>query len=147
MVAFVSTFEGFGMPIVEAQRVGRAVLTSTVASMPEVAGGAACLVDPFDPLAIRAGVLRILGDADYRRRLVEQGFENAKRFEPQVIADTYAQIYREIERARLGDQAERLAISECAPNGMATSPGRRIAGTAAVNAPRPEWIAVRHFRH
>ena len=47
ILAFASTFEGFGMPIVEAQIVGRPVVTSNCASMPEVAGDAAVLVDPF----------------------------------------------------------------------------------------------------
>ncbi len=56
LVSFVSTYEGFGMPIVEANAIGRPVFTATVASMPEVAADAACLVDPFDVQAIRNGV-------------------------------------------------------------------------------------------
>ena len=46
LLAFASVYEGFGLPIVEAQAVGRPVVTSDLWSMPEVAGGAACLVDP-----------------------------------------------------------------------------------------------------
>ena len=45
------------MPIIEANAVGRPVITSNVSSMPEVAGDAACLVDPFDQQSIRQGVL------------------------------------------------------------------------------------------
>ncbi|MFM7851415.1 MAG: glycosyltransferase, partial [Flammeovirgaceae bacterium] len=53
IVSFVSTYEGFGMPIVEANTVGRVVVTSNILSMPEVAGNAARLVDPFDVGSIR----------------------------------------------------------------------------------------------
>ena len=93
VVAFVSTYEGFGMPIVEGNTVGRPVVTSSVASMPEVAGRAACLVDPFDVDAIRAGLLRVMRDRGYRRRLVEAGFENAARFAPAEVARRYSELY------------------------------------------------------
>lgn len=95
-VLFVSTFEGFGMPIAEAQAIGRPVITSTVASMPEVAGEGACLVDPFDVEAIRTAVLRVLHDGQYRNQLVEQGLENVKRFTPEGIAQQYYELYSEI---------------------------------------------------
>jgi glycosyltransferase involved in cell wall biosynthesis len=94
MLAFVSTYEGFGLPIVEANAVGRPVVTSRIASMPEVAGNAACLVDPFDVGSIRSGLLKVLESADYRRELVENGLENAKRFDPSLIAHQYAELYR-----------------------------------------------------
>lgn len=96
MLIFVSTYEGFGMPIVEANAVGRPVLTSNILSMPEVAGNAACLVDPFDVNEIRNGLLHILNDEQYRSELVENGYLNAKRFESQNIAEQYAMLYSEI---------------------------------------------------
>ncbi len=96
VVAFVSTYEGFGIPILEGQAVGRPVLTSTVASMPEVAGDAALLVDPYDVEAIRDGLRRLLTDAGLRARLVERGFRNIQRFTPQVVADAYARLYRSL---------------------------------------------------
>src|ERR1039457_1051746 len=80
LVVFASIYEGFGMPIVEANATGRPVVTSNIGSMPEVAGTAACLVDPFDCASIREGILRVIEDADYRNNLVAQGYENAKRF-------------------------------------------------------------------
>ena len=100
LVAFVSTYEGFGLPIVEAQAVGRPVVTSNISSMPEVAGNAACLVDPFDVTDIRAGILKILEDAPYRENLVAAGFENVKRFSAKNIAAQYAAIYRELAQKR-----------------------------------------------
>jgi glycosyltransferase involved in cell wall biosynthesis len=99
VVMFVSTFEGFGMPIVEGNLVGRPVLTSNVASMPEVARDAALLVDPFDEGSIRAGFLRLIHEPALRNELVARGFENAKRFEPSRIADQYIAIYDEVARS------------------------------------------------
>ncbi|MCP4171686.1 MAG: glycosyltransferase family 4 protein [Fuerstiella sp.] len=99
MLVFVSTYEGFGMPILEANAVGRPVVTSNVTSMPEVAGDAACLVDPFDVKSIRKGIDRIIEDAEYRQQLVKNGFANVSRFQADRIAVQYAEIYREITSA------------------------------------------------
>lgn len=96
MVVFVSTYEGFGLPIIEANATGRPVVTSNIAPMTEVAGSAACLVDPFDSSSIREGVLRVMGNTDYRNRLVAEGFENVKRFQAETIAAQYAQLYRNV---------------------------------------------------
>jgi glycosyltransferase involved in cell wall biosynthesis len=96
IVAFASTFEGFGMPIIEGNLVGRPVVAGNVASMPEVAGNAACLVDPFDVASIRAGFLRLITDDEYRETLVRNGFENAKRYDAQAIARQYEALYRRL---------------------------------------------------
>ncbi len=100
VVIFASTYEGFGMPIVEAQAIGRPVVTSNVEPMPEAAGGAACLVDPFNVLDIRRGIQAVLADPEYAKSLVSKGFENVKRFEPVRIAAQYAAIYRDIQCGR-----------------------------------------------
>ena len=96
MLVFASTYEGFGLPIVEANAVGRPVVTSNLYSMPEVAGDAACLVDPFNVISIREGILKIITDAEYRENLVTSGFTNVRRFHPTVIAAQYAQLYRQL---------------------------------------------------
>jgi glycosyltransferase involved in cell wall biosynthesis len=96
LLVFASTYEGFGLPIVEANAVGRPVVTSNLLSMPEVACDAACLVDPFDAASIRAGVLRVVNEPEYRARLVANGFRNAERFSAENVARQYAAIYREI---------------------------------------------------
>ena len=72
-VAFVSLYEGFGLPIIEAMAAGVPVLTSNVAAMPEVAGSAALLVDPTSTEEIAAGLERISFDSDLRRKLVQLG--------------------------------------------------------------------------
>ena len=96
MLLFVSTYEGFGLPIIEAQATGRPVITGNILSMPEVAGDAACLVDPFDISVIREGVLRIIQDSNYRNELIRRGFANVKRFRKEEIARQYVEIYKEL---------------------------------------------------
>lgn len=96
IVAFVSTYEGFGMPIVEANAIGRAVVTSNLLSMPEVAGDAAHLVDPFDVISIREGILKVIDDDKYRESLISNGYKNRKRFDVKEIAEQYSQIYRRL---------------------------------------------------
>lgn len=100
LIAFVSTFEGFGMPILEAQAVGRAVVTSNCTSMPDVAGGAAELVDPFSITSMRAGLLRVINDPSHRGMLIERGRENIKRFNASTIARQYLQVYEGVLGAK-----------------------------------------------
>lgn len=96
LLLFASTLEGFGMPILEAQTVGRPVITSHLSSMAEVAGQSACLVDPYSVESIRAGILKLIQDEVYRRDLVLAGFENIKRFQPEQVAQAYADLYAEL---------------------------------------------------
>ena len=100
LVVFASTYEGFGLPIIEGNAIGRPVVTSNVYSMPEVAGDAACIVDPYDVESIRAGILRIIEVPEYREELVRKGFSNVEKFSPQAVAAEYVKLYREIVGAK-----------------------------------------------
>jgi len=96
LVSFVSTLEGFGMPIVEANATGRAVITGNTTSMPEIAGDAAHLVDPFDIEAIREGFIKVISDEEYRNQLISNGYRNVQRFDKSRIAEQYFSLYRMI---------------------------------------------------
>ena len=96
IVVFVSLREGFGLPIIEANVVGRPVISSNISSMPEVAGTSACLVNPLNIDEIKAGILKIIENESYRFELIKNGFENAKKYSPNLIAGYYEQLYSEI---------------------------------------------------
>lgn len=96
IVSFVSTYEGFGLPIVEAQACGRPVLTSNIASMPEVAGEGAYFVNPFDSGDIKKAIQELIHTPDLREKLVTKGLENTKRFDSKIIATQYTDLYKQI---------------------------------------------------
>ncbi len=99
MLAFCSTYEGFGLPIVEAQAVGRPVVTSRIAPMTEVAGDGACFVDPFDVSDIRTGIERVIHDQALRETLVARGLVNVERFRASTVARRYADLYEAVCRS------------------------------------------------
>lgn len=96
IIIFASLYEGFGLPILEGQKAGRAVLTSNISPMKEVAGEGACLVDPYDPESIRSGVKKIIEDDGFRNNIIEKGFENLNQYNNQHIADQYVKLYEAI---------------------------------------------------
>jgi len=103
IVLFASTYEGFGLPIIEAQAVGRPVITSDLMPMINVAGGAALLVNPLNVLSIREGVEKIISDDIFRANLINLGFNNVKRFNSKNIASQYADLYLEIASKNLNN--------------------------------------------
>ncbi len=78
-LAFPSIYEGYGLPIIEAQAFGLPVLTSATSSMPEVGGEAALYVDPFSVQDIREKLQRLVSDADLRSYLSEKALEQASK--------------------------------------------------------------------
>ena len=68
----MSYFEGFGIPILEAFKSDTPVITSNVTSMPEVAGDAALLVDPFNEASIAEAMVKVM-DEGLRQELIEKG--------------------------------------------------------------------------
>jgi glycosyltransferase involved in cell wall biosynthesis len=111
ILLFCSTIEGFGMPIIEAQTVGRVVITSSVSAMPEVAGEGACFADPLSISDIRQAIQRVLQDKNYRNDLIYKGLENTKRFKPETVAQQYAELYEKIDERRRYYQQNNYAYS------------------------------------
>jgi glycosyltransferase involved in cell wall biosynthesis len=91
--AYVSLYEGFGFPVVESMACATPVITSNVSSMPEVAGTAALLVDPYDIDAVTDAIRRMATDIRFRERLVEAGLRQAKRFTWEQAAQELLTIY------------------------------------------------------
>ena len=79
-LVFVPWFEGFGIPVAEAMACGTPVITSSTTSMPEVAGGAALLVDPADEKMIAGAMERVVSDCELRAKLVALGKKQSAMF-------------------------------------------------------------------
>ena len=99
MVVFASLYEGFGLPILEAQAMGRPVITSNFGAMREAAGDGALLVDPYSVEAIRDAVLRIKREPALREDLIAKGLRNVERFRAEAVAACYAELYRNLATA------------------------------------------------
>ena len=93
---FPSLYEGFGLPVLEAMLLGTPVIASNTASLPEVAGDAALMVDPYDPRAITQAIRTMDADADLRADYTKRGLKQAECFS----AERY--------RARLKDVYDRF---------------------------------------
>lgn len=92
-VLALSLEEGFGLPIVEAFACGTAVVTADRAPMCDIAGDAALLVDPTDPVAMRRAIEQVVGDDELRQRLVALGRDRATAFDHPEIAARLATVY------------------------------------------------------
>lgn len=96
LMVFPSLYEGFGFPILEAQRHSTPVVCSGVASLPEVAGLGAEFFDPCKTSEMAEKIRRCLDDPDLRGRLVEAGRTNVKRFSWTATAEEYINLYRSL---------------------------------------------------
>lgn len=95
--AFPSLDEGFGIPVLEAMANGIPVITSNRSALPEVAGEAALLVDPYDSDAISAALLRLINDSELREKLSQSGMDRAKLFPwERTVRATYS-VYSELQ--------------------------------------------------
>jgi len=89
---FLSLFEGFGLPILEAMACGAPVMTSNTSSIPEVAGDAALLVDPFDVTAIGAAMVSMISDGDLLDKLSQAGIQRCRQFSWRATAQKILEI-------------------------------------------------------
>lgn len=96
ILCFPSLYEGFGMPIIEAQATGCAVITSDLEPMKSVAGDGALFVNPSDVRDIEAKINLLIDDFSLRSDLIEKGYDNAAKFLPEKITEQYINLYKEI---------------------------------------------------
>jgi glycosyltransferase involved in cell wall biosynthesis len=93
--AFPSLYEGFGMPVLEAMACGTPVVTSNVSALPEVAGDAGMLVDPYETSAIAHGLQELLESQSRRDELTRRGLERARYFTWSQVAEQTVRVYRQ----------------------------------------------------
>lgn len=96
VLTFCSTFEGFGLPIIEAQARGLSVITSNRPPMNEVAGNGAVLVDPNSTEEIRVALNKLSADDSFRETLVKSGKQNIERYDATKIAGEYLELYEQL---------------------------------------------------
>lgn len=94
---YPSLRESFGIPMLEAMACGVPVITSNTSSMPEVAGGAALIIDPFKPEEITAEMIRIITNKELRDDLINKGFVQSAKFSWKAMAENVLSIYHQME--------------------------------------------------
>lgn len=99
-VLFPSLYEGFGLPVLEAMALGTPVMTSNVSSIPEVAGDAALMVDPYDLAAMTRAIVALDVDADLRADLANKGRERARHFSQEAYARKVSDLYSRLTGTR-----------------------------------------------
>jgi glycosyltransferase involved in cell wall biosynthesis len=95
---FPSLQEGFGLPILEAMQCGTPVISSNATSLPEVAGEAAILINPYDKDELSQAMLNLLSDEKLRNELTQKGIERAKQFSWSKCAQETVEIYKKIAK-------------------------------------------------
>lgn len=95
---YVSFYEGFGLPILEALSVGKAVICADAASMPEVGGDAVAYCNPHEVESIEAAIDKVVSDADYRRDLEKKAMGQAAGFSYRKAAEEMMKIYGTFRR-------------------------------------------------
>lgn len=93
---YPSLRESFGIPTLEGMACGVPVITSNTSSMPEIAGDAACIVDPYKPEEITNAIIKILEDKNYRNLLCQKGVEQAKKFSWRIMAEENLKLYNQV---------------------------------------------------
>lgn len=96
IVNFPSYYEGFGMPIIEAQATGRLVITSNIEPMKSVAGSGAILCNPYDVDSIRRAYIKGINDSAYRNSIIRAGKENVKLYRLGYITEKYYNLYKSL---------------------------------------------------
>jgi glycosyltransferase involved in cell wall biosynthesis len=103
---YPSLRESFGIPMLEAMSCGVPVITSSTSSMPEVAGDAALIIDPFKPEEITSAMIRLQDDKTLTTDLIQKGFARAAKFSWVAMAREVLGLYMDISRVRSGSHSQ-----------------------------------------
>jgi glycosyltransferase involved in cell wall biosynthesis len=95
-LVYPSLYEGFGIPVLEAMKVGTPVITSNLTAMPEVAGGAAVLVDPYDIEQMVSEMSGLLQNDKLRKELIKKGVERASHYSWERTSGQYLELYKKV---------------------------------------------------
>ena len=95
-----SFYEGFGLPVIQAMACGTPVVTSKEASLPEIAGQAAVLIDPYDINDITNGLSVAIEDEDLREQLIKRGLNQAKKFSWEKVANETYKVYQKVVKRK-----------------------------------------------
>ena len=93
---YPSLYEGFGIPILEAMKMGLPVITSNITAMPEVAGDAAYLVDPNNVKEMASVMSELLQNRQNQKEMIEKGLKRARTYTWQNVSESYLKLYQEI---------------------------------------------------
>lgn len=96
LLVYPSVFEGFGLPVAEAQACGTPVITSNLSSLPEAAGEAGMLIDPHSPEEISKAILHLYNDEEFYKTKKKQSLENAQRFTFEKTAKELHELYKQL---------------------------------------------------
>lgn len=100
ILCFPSTYEGFGLPILEGQANDCAVITSDLYPMKEVAADGAILIDPYNANAIKKAILTIIENKELTQKLIDKGRENVKKYTVENIVNQYQNLYYKILKTK-----------------------------------------------
>lgn len=120
-LVFPSLYEGFGLPVLEAMSLGTPVISSNVSSIPEIAGDAALLVDPYDTRAIADAIRAVASDEELRRKLAARGLARAELFSPERYRARLADLYGRL----VPDMAASTALADAIPSRVRSTPDAR----------------------
>jgi glycosyltransferase involved in cell wall biosynthesis len=96
VLAFPSLYEGFGLPILEAMACGTPVVASRASCLPEVAEGAALMVEPTNVDGLSTALEQLLTDPEQRARLIDQGRRRAGKYTWRAAAERLLEVYQRV---------------------------------------------------
>ena len=96
ILVFPSLYEGFGMPLIEANSLGIPVITSNISPMKDICRHSALLINPYNYNNLKSKILLLMNDKELRRKMVMKGKINARKYNSSLIAKKFLQLYKKL---------------------------------------------------